>query len=85
LIRCGSYQLAPHCCKLTHQNPHWSVSNGRVLVEEVITLHGLEVIRRKVAYGNINPKDATAIFIRAALVEEDVHRPPRSPATRRCR
>jgi ATP-dependent helicase HrpA len=69
------YQLAPHCCKLTHQNPHWSISNGRVLVEEVITLHGLEVIRRKVAYGNINPKDATAIFIRAALVEEDVISP----------
>ena len=66
------YQLAPHCCKVTHQNPHWSVSSGRVLVEEIITLHGLEVVRRKVAYGNINPKDATAIFIRAALVEEDL-------------
>ena len=66
------YQLAPHCCKVTHQNPHWSVSNGRVLVEEVITLHVLEIVRRKVAYGNINPKDATAIFIRAALVEEDL-------------
>jgi ATP-dependent helicase HrpA len=66
------YQLAPHCCKVTHQNPHWSVSSGRVLVEEIITLHGLEIVRRKVAYGNINPKDATAIFIRAALVEEDL-------------
>ena len=66
------YQLAPHCCKITHQNPHWSVSAGRVLVEEIITLHGLEIVRRKVAYGNINPKDATAIFIRAALVEEDL-------------
>ena len=66
------YQLAPHCCKVTHQNPHWSVSSGRVLVEEIITLHGLEVVRRKVAYGNINPKDATALFIRAALVEEDL-------------
>jgi ATP-dependent helicase HrpA len=69
------YQLAPHCCKVTHQNPHWSVSSGRVLVEEVITLHGLEIVRRKVAYGNINPKAATAIFIRAALVEEDVLSP----------
>ncbi len=66
------YQLAPHCCKVTYQNPHWSVSSGRVLVEEIITLHGLEVVRRKVAFGNINPKDATAIFIRAALVEEDL-------------
>ena len=66
------YQLAPHCCKLTHQNPHWSPSAGNVLVEEIVTLHGLEVQRRKVAYGNLNPKEATAIFIRSALVEENV-------------
>jgi len=66
------FQLAPHCCKVTHQNPHWNVAGGRVLVEEIVTLHGLEVQRRKVAYGNINPKDATAIFIRSALVEEGI-------------
>jgi ATP-dependent RNA helicase HrpA len=66
------YQLAPHCCKVTHQNPHWSPSAGNVLVEEVVTLHGLEVQRRKVAYGNINSRDATSIFIRAALVEENL-------------
>ena len=66
------YQLAPHCCKVTHVNPHWSASAGRVLAEEVITLHGLEVQRRKVAYGNVNPREATAIFIRSALVEENL-------------
>ena len=48
------FQLAPHCCKVTHQNPHWSPTAGNVLVEEIVTLHGLEVQRRKVAYGNIN-------------------------------
>jgi ATP-dependent helicase HrpA len=66
------YQLAPHCCKVTHQNPHWVVSSGRVMVEEIITLHGLEIQRRKVVYGNINPTDATKIFIRSALVEENL-------------
>jgi len=66
------FQLAPHCCKLTHQNPHWIPAAGNVLVEEIITLHGLEVQRRKVAYGNINPQEATAIFIRSALVEENL-------------
>ncbi len=66
------FQLAPHCCKLLHQNPHWNPGAGNVLVEEIITLHGLEVQRRKVAYGNINSKDATAIFIRSALVEENL-------------
>jgi ATP-dependent helicase HrpA len=66
------FQLAPHCCKVVHQNPHWSVGAGRVLVEEIVTLHGLEVQRRKVAYGNINPKEATEIFIRSALIEENL-------------
>jgi ATP-dependent helicase HrpA len=66
------YQLAPHCCKVTHQNPHWNPAAGNVLVDEIITLHGLEVQRRKVAYGNINSQDATAIFIRSALVEENL-------------
>jgi ATP-dependent helicase HrpA len=66
------FRLAPHCCKLTHQNPHWNPSAGNVLVEEIVTLHGLEVQRRKVAYGNINPQEATAIFIRSALVEENL-------------
>ena len=66
------FQLAPHCCKVTHPNPHWSATSGRVLVEEVVTLHGLEVQRRKVAYGNINARDATAIFIRSALVENQL-------------
>ena len=64
------FQLAPHCCKLTHQNPHWSASAGQVLAEEIVTLNGLEVHRRKVAYGNINSAEATAIFIRSALVDE---------------
>ena len=66
------FLLAPHCCKVTHQNPHWNVGAGRVLVDEIVTLHGLEVQRSRVAYGNINAQEATAIFIRAALVEEDV-------------
>ncbi|HWD17903.1 MAG TPA: ATP-dependent RNA helicase HrpA [Verrucomicrobiae bacterium] len=66
------YQLAPHCCKVTQQNPRWHASAGNVLIEEIITLHGLEIQRRKVAYGNFNPAEATAIFIRAALVEEDL-------------
>lgn len=64
--------LAPHLVKVSHRGPHWSRAAGRVLVEEVVTLHGLEVRRRKVAYGNLEPRDAAAIFVRSALVEEDL-------------
>ncbi|MCC7377542.1 MAG: ATP-dependent RNA helicase HrpA [Verrucomicrobiales bacterium] len=63
-------ELAPHLCKVSHQNPRWASSSGRVLVEEITTLSGLEVRRRHVAYGNLQPEEATRIFVRAALVEE---------------
>jgi ATP-dependent helicase HrpA len=71
-------QLAPHLCKVTHQNPRWDVKAGNVLVDEKTTFNGMELRQRKVAYGNINPTEATGIFIRSALVEEDL-----LPATRR--
>ncbi len=70
-------ELAPHLCKRTHMNPHWSAAAGRVLCDEVLTLHGMEITRRKVSYGNIDAKEATKIFIRAALVEDGLL-PPRS-------
>ncbi|MEN9675791.1 MAG: ATP-dependent helicase HrpA, partial [Verrucomicrobiota bacterium] len=71
-------QLAPHLCRVTHQNPHWSAAAGRVLVEEIITFHGLEVHRRKAAYGTINAAAANVIFIRSALVEENLLPPLRT-------
>lgn len=79
-------ELAPHVCKLTHSNPQWMATKGSVLVDEKVTLHGLEIHTRKVDYGNINAKEATEIFIRAALVEENLfpaadsqkRRPPES-------
>ena len=65
-------QLAPHLCQTTHQNPQWSVTAGNVLVEEKTTLYGLEVRKVKVSHGNVNPLEATEIFIRSALVEDDL-------------
>jgi ATP-dependent helicase HrpA len=69
-------ELAPHLCKTTFQNPHWSAGAGRVLVDEKTSLYGLEIRQRKVAYGNVNPAEATALFIRSALVEEDLSPEP---------
>jgi ATP-dependent helicase HrpA len=43
-----------------------------VLAEQIVTFRGLEVQRRRVAYGNIDAKEATEIFIRSALVEENL-------------
>jgi len=71
-------ELGAHLCKVTHHNPHWSPGAGRVLVQEKITLYGMEVHSRKAAYGTINPKEATEIFIRSALVEEELFAKPES-------
>ncbi|WP_160164460.1 ATP-dependent RNA helicase HrpA [Pedosphaera parvula] len=72
-------QIAPHLCKLTHHNPHWSANSGRVLADEKVSLYGMEIHNRRVVYGNINPKEATDIFIRSALVEENLFpEPPRN-------
>lgn len=65
-------QLAPHLCQVRHENPQWVVTAGNVLVDEITTLYGLEIRRRKVSYGNLNAAEATEIFIRSALVENDL-------------
>ena len=65
-------QLAPHLCQVSHQNPQWSVTAGNVLVDEKTTLYGLEIRKVKVSHGNINPAEATEIFIRSALVEDNL-------------
>lgn len=72
-------KLAPHLCKVSHQNPRWVVTMGSVMVDERITLHGLEVALRRVAYGPINPAEATELFIRQALVEEELLPSARRP------
>ena len=66
------FKLAPHCCQRSYREPRWSAPSGRVLVHEVVTLFGMEILRRKVPFGRIDSKEATEIFIRDALVGEDL-------------
>lgn len=66
------FKLAPHCCRRSYREPRWSAPSGRVLAHEVVTLFGMEILRRKVPYGKIDPREATEIFIRDALVEESL-------------
>ena len=77
--------LAPHLCQVSHQHPHWDSSAGRVLVEEKLSFYGLDVRHRQVAYGNINPVEATEIFVQAALVEEGLLAQPSGTRSRETR
>ncbi len=66
-------ELAAHLCRVSYDQPYWNARSGRVLVREKHVLYGLEVLNRRVGYGRINPREATEIFIREALVPADIH------------
>ena len=72
-------ELAPHLIRRSFVDAHWAPNKGNVLALERVLLNGLVVLERMVPYGKVNPKEATDIFIRNALVEEGLadhfHRP----------
>ena len=61
-------ELGGHLCKFSYIHPQWSAKAGRVLVWERALIHGLELAKRQVDHGRINPVEATELFIRGALV-----------------
>ena len=67
--------LGSHLCRVSYDQPYWNARSGRVLIREKHVLYGLEVLSRRVGYGRINPREATEIFIREALVPADTGTP----------
>ena len=62
--------LGAHLLERRYGDPEWEAKSGRVLVTERLLLHGLELRRSRVDYGKINASEATALFIRNALLED---------------
>lgn len=63
----------PHLVKRTLSEPHWVRETGQVAAWERVSLGQLDLIdRRRVPYGPVNPADARVVFLRAALVEEQL-------------
>lgn len=65
-------ELGQYLCRSSHRDPHWSRKAGRVLVHETVRLYGLVVAERRVGYARIAPREARDIFIREALIADDV-------------
>jgi len=62
-------KIAGKLCKKHYFDPHWEKGLAQVSAFERVTLYGLTVMpKRRVYYGNINPREAREIFIREALV-----------------
>ncbi|WP_293369923.1 ATP-dependent RNA helicase HrpA, partial [Nevskia sp.] len=69
--------VAPHLVKRVLQDPAWHADRGEVTAMEVVTLFGMQVLRRARHYGKDEPAKAREIFIREALVRGDM---PNKPA-----
>ena len=67
--------LGGYLCRSSYRDPAWSRTAGRVLVRETVRLHGLVIANRSVGYGSVDAKAATDIFIREALVADEIDAP----------
>ena len=67
--------LGAHLLRVSHSEPFWDAEAGRVQARQRTLLYGLEIDRRSVGYGKINPAHATEIFIREGLVNDTIVRP----------
>jgi len=65
-------ELGAHLVRVSHSEPFWNVDAGRVMVKQRSRLYGLELDKRSVGYGRINPAHATEIFIREGLVNDTI-------------
>lgn len=60
-------------CKYSYKNPHWERGQGQVVADEDVSIFGLVFIHNRTkAYAKIDPAVAREIFIRDALVRQDV-------------
>lgn len=65
--------LGGHVCRTSYSEPSYEPAAGRVVVRESVRIHGLEVRRRSIGYGRLDPAEATRLFITGALVNEQAH------------
>jgi ATP-dependent helicase HrpA len=68
--------LAGELCRHTYLNPRWEKNPGTVMADEQVSLFGLVIVaQRPVAYGPLNPDEATDIFVREAIVKGNLKKP----------
>jgi ATP-dependent helicase HrpA len=69
-------RLGGPLCKVTHSEPRWDEERGEVKATEKVSLFGIEIVSgRDVPYGPVDPDEASAIFVREALVAGRVKEP----------
>ena len=65
--------LAEHLVTRSYSEPHWEKKRGAVIAYEQVSLYGLVIVpKRAVLYSKIDPVVCHTLFIRAALVEQEL-------------
>ena len=66
-------ELGAHLLKFHYSEPHWSQKRGEVMAYQQSALYGLVIEEKKaVSYSQIDAKVSHEIFLRSALVEEQM-------------
>jgi len=66
-------QVAGGLLKVAYSEPHWAKSRGEVCAYQQLSLYGLVVVaRRRVSYARIDPVVSRELFIREALVANEI-------------
>jgi ATP-dependent helicase HrpA len=69
-------RVGAHLLKKSWSEPHWEKGAGRVIAFERAALYGMTVYaRRRVPFGQHDPKAARELFIRSALVDGEMDPP----------
>jgi ATP-dependent helicase HrpA len=70
-------ELAGDLARRSYSEPYYDTRNGFVRAREKVEVYGLPVVEgRRVHYGAIEPEESRRIFIRQALVEENLKATP---------
>ncbi len=65
--------LGGSLCKYSYADARWEKSRGEVMASENVSLYSLPIVNgRSVSYSHINPKEAHEVFVRSALVENNI-------------
>lgn len=63
-------ELGRHLCKRQCEEPVWVAERGAVMAKERVSLYGLVLAYRRVAFNRSHPKEAAEIFVRSTLTIE---------------
>ncbi|MEP6859165.1 MAG: ATP-dependent RNA helicase HrpA [Deltaproteobacteria bacterium] len=64
-------QAAGSLCKHSYGDPHWDAKQGQVVARDHVTLYGLPIASRSVAYARFDPVLCRELFITHALVRHE--------------